>query len=502
MGFTVEQDCPQCGAPVDIDEADHLFECPFCKVRSYFFTPDHFRFVLPCKTREKEIIYVPYLRFKGTLYFCIGDTVDNKLVDITELGSLTTGLPPSLGVKPQTVRMKFVTPDIKGSFLAFDADPKQIIGERIKKLHKVGKGGITAERRHDYHESRALASSENQLVAGFKGLQKDIKSWHEEIGTPFDNKIGHNKMHYHEEIGEIFSFLYSPMYVENDMLFDAVTDSPVRTVSPDEHLFENATNDPGWKLNMLPVLCPKCGWDLKGRSNSAVLVCTNCDTAWAASDDKFEQIDISRIPGKNSNTTYLPFWRITVESEDFGIQSYADFARIDRTLLDVQDRLIGDMNFLIPAFRMAPKMFLTMSKRITEGQFAYPSPETEFHIDDPYPVTFPKSEAIQSIKSVMAEASSKYGRMKLFSKLQKGEFSIKNTDIIYLPFNDLGSELAPQYTSSLSLTKESLGLATTAAIIPEESPKEDIGPISCPLCGEEVKSSSTHCPYCGIKIQI
>jgi DNA-directed RNA polymerase subunit RPC12/RpoP len=68
MGFTVEQDCPQCGAPIELDETDHLMRCPYCQVKNFLFTPKYFRYLLPHKVNQKEIIYAPYLRFKGNVY--------------------------------------------------------------------------------------------------------------------------------------------------------------------------------------------------------------------------------------------------------------------------------------------------------------------------------------------------------------------------------------------------------------------------------------------------
>ena len=37
-------------------------------------------------------------------------------------------------------------------------------------------------------------------------------------------------------------------------------------------------------LTFLATLCPKCGWTLNGQRDSVVLTCSNCETAWEASE--------------------------------------------------------------------------------------------------------------------------------------------------------------------------------------------------------------------------
>ncbi|MCK7515939.1 MAG: hypothetical protein MZV70_76205 [Desulfobacterales bacterium] len=64
--FQIEHQCPQCGAPANLEETDRLFACPFCRVKSFLLTRDYFRYVLPAKNPAgKELVYFPYWRFKG-----------------------------------------------------------------------------------------------------------------------------------------------------------------------------------------------------------------------------------------------------------------------------------------------------------------------------------------------------------------------------------------------------------------------------------------------------
>ena len=127
MGFTVEQECPQCGAPIELDETDRLLRCPYCDVKNFLFTQNYFRYILPDKAPNKDIIYAPYLRFRGTVYFCKGLTMNHRFVDITNVGLEYKGIPVSLGLRPQALKMKFVTPTTRGSFLKFSLKAADIL---------------------------------------------------------------------------------------------------------------------------------------------------------------------------------------------------------------------------------------------------------------------------------------------------------------------------------------------------------------------------------------
>src|SRR4030042_33899 len=142
MGFTVEQECPQCGAPIDLDETDRLILCPYCHVKNYLFTQDYFRFVLPHKAPNQDIIYAPYMRFKGEVYLCEGATIGHSIVDITYQGTIFKQLPISLGLRPQAMKMKFVTPDVHGSFLKCSLRPLDVLANVGKRTSFFSPGRI------------------------------------------------------------------------------------------------------------------------------------------------------------------------------------------------------------------------------------------------------------------------------------------------------------------------------------------------------------------------
>jgi len=67
--FQIEQQCPQCGAPIILDEADRILSCKFCRTRVYLAAQDYFRFYIPPAEGISETIYfIPYWRIKGLSY--------------------------------------------------------------------------------------------------------------------------------------------------------------------------------------------------------------------------------------------------------------------------------------------------------------------------------------------------------------------------------------------------------------------------------------------------
>ncbi len=59
---------------------------------------------------------MPYWRFKGMSFSCRGTEVQTKIVDMSRLAVPVIGMPYSLGVRPQALKLKFVAPEISGTF--------------------------------------------------------------------------------------------------------------------------------------------------------------------------------------------------------------------------------------------------------------------------------------------------------------------------------------------------------------------------------------------------
>jgi len=402
MGFTVEQECPQCGGPVELDETDRLLRCPYCGVANFLFTPNYLRFVLPHKASGKEIIYAPYLRFKGNVYFCQGLTIGHRFVDITHTGLQFKGIPSSLGLRPQAMRMKFVTPATQGSFLKFTLKAADIVTKAAR------------------------------LTSGASS-----------------STISHRAF-----IGETLCLIYLPLFVQGNRIFDAVLNRPIADVPMDREIFgSDIIGKPKWKLAFIPTICPQCGWNLEGEKDSVVLTCGNCSSAWEASEGKFRKVDLQAVPGQNGGTSYLPFWRISATSSGVEINSFADFIRVTNQPIVIRKEWENqEMSFWNPAFKIRPKVFLQLSRQITVSQ-SHLHPETDIPKKGLYPVTMPRDEAAQAMKLTLA--GSAVSKKNILPHLPGIKFDTKDSTLVYLPFSDSGHEMILQ-DARISINKQAL----------------------------------------------
>ena len=402
MGFTVEQDCPQCGAPIELDETDHLVRCPHCSIKNFLFAPSNSRFVLPHRASNRDIIYAPYLRFKGNVYYCMGMTIGHRVVDITHIGLPLDGLPLCLGLRPQAMKMRFVTPETEGSFLRFSLKATDIVT-------RAGQLATPAASRHLYH--RAF-------------------------------------------IGETLSLIYLPLYVKGNRIFDAVLDRPVSEASGDQDAMgQSIIRNPNWRVAFLPTLCPHCGWTLEGERDSVVLLCHNCETAWEAKEGQFVPVRFQMIPSEDRDTLYLPFWRSYCKGQGVELNTFADFIRLTNQpqVIDA-DMEKQEMSFWTPAFRIRPRMFLNLSKRLTLSQQKLQTeemiPKTNL-----FPVTLPQSEAAQCMKIILA--SSSLNKKDVMPRLPRIRLTVKESCLAYLPFKTRGHDII-QYQLGIGVNKNTL----------------------------------------------
>ena len=98
--FQIEQQCPQCGAPILIDETDRILSCKFCRTRVYLATEDHLRFYIPpAKGIPETIYFIPYWRLKGLSYTLEETNISYKYFDANFLSFDLSSLPYSLGLR-------------------------------------------------------------------------------------------------------------------------------------------------------------------------------------------------------------------------------------------------------------------------------------------------------------------------------------------------------------------------------------------------------------------
>jgi predicted RNA-binding Zn-ribbon protein involved in translation (DUF1610 family) len=398
-----EQECPQCGGTVELAESEHLLPCPFCGTRSFIVPKGYPRFVLPPRTGGGNIIYVPYLRFKGVVYDCHDSQISYKILDLTSRGVALDLLPDSLGVRSQALKMKFASPDHNGRFLKLTIDIKEAIEQR----------------------------------AGFRATGSRAR-----------------KTFHRAYIGESISIVYFPFIVDEDKLCDGITGDFIAELPPEEDIFEPFLDQKvGWKPRFMTTLCPACGWDLEGDRRSVVLGCRNCGTFWEATGEGFKIVAHSTVRSPDMNSVYLAFWKISVKAEGIRLNSFADFLESTN-----QPRLpdAGDdempMSFLVPAFKIKPKTFLRLGSQLTIGQkiFAGTKDYSELPL---HRIDLPQTEAVQSLKPILASAAT--NKKELLPHLPVIKFKFTDSKLLLLPFSNSGYGYF-QEQAKINLNKQDL----------------------------------------------
>jgi ribosomal protein S27AE len=395
MDIRVEQPCPQCGGGVTLSASDRVLACPFCRVKNYLITGGPFRYTLPNRAREQGRVYhAPYLRFKGNIFSVTASGVSHRVVDTTQDGCGLPGLPASLGVRPQAMNLLRVHSGSKGSFLPFSRAVRDIF-EKATKLHNMIEG------RSD------------------------------------------EPLYHHAYIGETLSFIYLPLLLRQDGLFDAVLGEPLTAAG--KQLNGAVPFQPHWQIKFKAALCPRCGGNLDGEGDCLVLTCPACDTAWQIGKEGLERAGCMTVPGGAATDLYLPFWKIAARMPALQLRTFADFAeRTNQPLVARAAWKNQAMQFYVPAFKLRPDMFLRTGRQITISQHQL-GPERAMRASVQLnPVTLPLSEAKQSLKVILAACA--VNGPSLFPLLPQTQPEITASSLIFLPFADKHHEWMQSHT--------------------------------------------------------
>ena len=340
---------------------------------------------------------MPYWRFKGMAFFCTRTAVRHRFHDLTSRAIAHRFLPHSLGVRAQALKLKFITPETGGRFFRTQIPLKEVM---------------------EFIQSRLPASQ--------KG--------------PLRRSIFHQAF-----IGETISRIYSPIFIRGNVIHDGVLGNPVAPIPDDfvDDVFSYDSLDHG-RFTSLATLCPRCGWDLAGETDSVVLLCRQCDSAWEAWKTDLRPLDFSVVSIRDDAIFYLPFWRMHATFEGLGIRSYADLARVanlPRVAKDVWEET--EAYFWTPAFKAPPGVFLRLCRGLTLSE-----PPKDYRDQLPggpsYPVTLPISEAVESIKVTLADFMTDTDYV--LPRLRETQVSVHGHRLIYLPFHLTGNEFIQSQT--------------------------------------------------------
>ena len=400
MEVTIEQSCPSCGASIVLSEHDRLIRCTYCDVRNYKISSAGNRYILPTKLpnhiKDDQLIFAPYLRFKGSIFYVQDQDVKYKIVDTTRLGLDDKNLPVSLGLRPQAMKITPVVSATRGAFIHQSIPTKAVFAHAALTLNLFKE----RNRKNIYH--RAF-------------------------------------------VGETISRIYQSYYVEDDNLFDAMTNQIVGHRSMfEKHIEKSSSSKVSWEPQFITTICPACGGLLLGELDSMVLQCSNCESMWHEHKRKFIPVDWQVVASESRNARSLPFWQITFTTTGHDLKSFADFLRFtNQPLVILQKNETQALVFWIPAFKINPKAFLQISSQLTVAQARIPKGEKK-RVKDGYPVTLDVKEAIQAIKSVLAKST--LSREKKFSILPKIRLGESRCVLTYLPFAAQSHDLIQEHT--------------------------------------------------------
>jgi hypothetical protein len=385
----IEHQCPQCGAPAILEETDRLFTCPYCKVKSFLFTPDFFRYVLPFQRVEKKTpFFIPYWRFKGSLFSSLPNGIAHRILDVSHQAVSSRFFPASLGVRSQAMKLRFLSPDTEGTFIKPALSFKDLL---------------------DTVEKRVSVSMPKPIFC-------------------------------QTFTGDTLSQIYAPFYVD-ERVYDAVLNRPISPQLPEDFELSSFSGEkPDWKIQSIPALCPHCGWDLDGERDSLALSCKNCNSIWMQSQKGFAGMEFGRLPGNDGTgeVIEIPFYRIGVKISGIELGSYADLVKVANLPRVAQETWKKrPFFFWCPAFKIRPQDFLKFSSNVTLSQ---PSDELVPKLPDneTYPVTLSVQEAEESLKINLA---SFIKPSSLLPMLQEIDIQPRSCTLVYVPFHKKRNEV-------------------------------------------------------------
>ncbi|WP_321492190.1 hypothetical protein [uncultured Desulfobacter sp.] len=403
--FNIDYQCPQCGAPANLDEDARILDCRFCRVRSLITAEPFFRYTLPSHAPAgKKLIWFPYWRFKGMVFLCSASGITNRFADISlqAVGSLS--FPVSVGLRSQTQALRVLSPDLEGEFLKPVVPLKTVVGQLPGRF----------------------ASEHDEAVA------------------------------YEAVIGETSSLIYAPFYPDR-ALMDGLTNKfalPGADELPDLSGLAREQVQPG--IRFIPAMCPECGCDLEAAADALVLKCMRCETLWQVSRQGLSPVHPVVLAGEGPGDIYLPFWRIQAQITGIALDTMADLARFANLPVAVKPSWQSiRFRFWCPAFKLRPGPLIQTASRVTLSQWRLPL-ERRFPEGRLFSVNLPLGQAAKSMVLVLAHVIRPSTEMEEMVKRIK--ITPRRSSLVFLPFRETGPDYV-QDRLSLAVNKTMAGLA-------------------------------------------
>lgn len=451
QNYTVEVPCPQCSAPVLLEETDRILTCQYCRTRVALVPQDYFRYcILPRNLKGEHPFYVPYWRLRGLYFYSRNMHIENKMFDNSVLASPVPHMTYSLGVRCQTLTLKPVAPEMEGSFLQPRINKQEIIS-KIENMVNVSRKiqtnlNTASEEPPPILPPWAIFKKRELSVNILKTETKKLSIRfphrnHETAVAQQDYAANENDTdNLKEFIGETISMIYFPVYIKNNRLYDGVLKNPISSHPVTESDFNPfIENELKWKLDSIPLNCPECGWELPAQRDSILFPCKYCSNSWLLYKNQFRQCKMGIAESKKECSIYMPFWKMVVQINGLIEKTYQDqIKRNFRIQPEATEQDRTETIFWSPAFKLVPDAFMQSAKNVSthNPKFKY---KKDFSENRLFPVTLPASEAVESVKLVIAQLAE--NKENVYHHLPKLQIHPKQAMIVYLPFKIRGMEL-------------------------------------------------------------
>jgi ribosomal protein S27AE len=414
----IDHQCPQCGGSVILEETDRLLQCAFCKTRLSIQSKDYFRYFLPFPNGiGEEIIFVPYWRFRGMHFECRTAGIKTTVIDKTFLAINSKTLPATLGIRPQSMKLRFAH---KTGHTRFIEPGLSFEKSSVETKNRLSFEIVTT------HDTRFISIGDAANLIEVPETRSELKE---------------DRLYHESFVADRASVIYTPLFIRNNTIYDAILTKPVSNNLDIAGLSSDASSN-DWTIQFLPTLCPNCGWDLIAERDSCVLLCSHCNRAWEVFQDTFQPVKyaIALSGNPQQKVTYLPFWKIRVIMHGIDLKSYGDLLKLANLPRFAQEeQKTSDLCFWIPAFKIAPSVFLRVARQTT---IANPQEELqeEFREISSYPVNVTLPEAVDSLKVVLADIA--MNKKNILPQLEEITITPVESLLVFHPFLDSGYELS------------------------------------------------------------
>ncbi len=391
IDFIIEHPCPQCAAPLKLAETQRYITCDFCRASTYLFFVAGQRFVIPGNLPpEADAVFVPYWRFKGVFYACLESGISHRFVDLSRIGIDHTDLPHTLGLRGQTQVLRLVDPE---------ADQVTYLKETL-----------TARSVMDDFQKRL-----------------EFKAFKQSFWKAY--------------IGDTLSRIFLPFYGASDRinrrrhLYDGILNTPLFPIEKEtaDYFSDVQTIRPPTGVRFISGICPNCAADLESDTNSLVLICRSCQHVWQPTKNGLISMKFGMLPGGSDDSTYLPIWRIKADVSEISLSSVGDFMTLaNMPVVRTKKMDTTPFYFWCIGVKLRPPHFINTSLHISMAQ---PQEEILPVLPDKaviHPVTLPLSEAVESLKLMLATAMKPirtYGPL-----LDEIRITPRKVRLVYLPF--------------------------------------------------------------------